>query len=463
MKKCSVLLAFLLFLCLLPLSACAGEAERTLYRAQLSYADGELSFSVDVTFTSDGAEEVFFDLPANVYAEGGAPVSDYLMGRAYYVGREYGGVQLDSVSPCSDWSLEDTVLRVSIGPHAAGERVTLRLEGCVKLVRINHRAGISEGGVNLGNVLPVLRPADAGDAGNCPWGDPFYSECADYEVSIEADASYAVAASCEAEKSETKGGRRTTFFRAENVRDFALCLLEGAQVLEEKAAGVTLRYYFYEGEGEEVLGAACEAVEFFSDAFGDLPFSHYTLVQTGFSAGGMEYPGLCMLSLRNAGREAVYTAVHETAHQWWYAAVGNDERTHAWMDEGLAEFSCNLFFEAHPEYGFSRAQALSQAKGAVRALCTVEEQLSGSADTSVDRPLSAFSSEYEYVVMTYAKGMLLFEAVQDFAGESATLRALSRYYEKYRNKVAEPEDLLSMLPGGGAQIARGFLDGSAAV
>ena len=102
MKKCSVLLAFLLFLCLLPLSACAKEAERTLYRAQLSYADGELSFSVDVTFTSDGAEEVFFDLPANVYAEGGAPVSDYLMGRAYYVGREYGGVQLDSVSRCRE-------------------------------------------------------------------------------------------------------------------------------------------------------------------------------------------------------------------------------------------------------------------------------------------------------------------------------------------------------------------------
>jgi hypothetical protein len=32
-------------------------------------------------------------------------------------------------------------------------------------------------------------------------------------------------------------------------------------------------------------------------------------------------------------------AVHETAHQWWYALVGNDEYRHPWMDEALAQYT----------------------------------------------------------------------------------------------------------------------------
>jgi aminopeptidase N len=38
-------------------------------------------------------------------------------------------------------------------------------------------------------------------------------------------------------------------------------------------------------------------------------------------------------------------AVHETAHQWWFGAVGNDQALEPWLDEALATYSERLFYE----------------------------------------------------------------------------------------------------------------------
>ncbi len=42
--------------------------------------------------------------------------------------------------------------------------------------------------------------------------------------------------------------------------------------------------------------------------------------------------------------------VHETAHQWWYARVANDQALEPWLDEALATYSEYLFYSHfHPE------------------------------------------------------------------------------------------------------------------
>jgi aminopeptidase N len=76
------------------------------------------------------------------------------------------------------------------------------------------------------------------------------------------------------------------------------------------------------------------------------------VVEAGF-ADGMEYDGLYFL-----GREyfAAYDgtpqnyltalAAHETAHQWWYGLVGNDQALEPWLDEALCTYSELLFYEA---------------------------------------------------------------------------------------------------------------------
>ena len=49
------------------------------------------------------------------------------------------------------------------------------------------------------------------------------------------------------------------------------------------------------------------------------------------------------------------------------------------------------------------------AEGRYRAFVSVREQLSDTVDTSMDRPLSAFSGAYEYRSIVYDKSVILFD------------------------------------------------------
>ena len=71
----------------------------------------------------------------------------------------------------------------------------------------------------------------------------------------------------------------------------------------------------------------------------------------------MEYDGLFFLSkgfynLYSGGADDYLTAIaaHETAHQWWYSALGNDQALEPWLDEALSTYSERLYYEnTHPE------------------------------------------------------------------------------------------------------------------
>ena len=39
-------------------------------------------------------------------------------------------------------------------------------------------------------------------------------------------------------------------------------------------------------------------------------------------------------------------AVHETAHQWWYALIANDQALEPWVDEALCTYSEFLYYES---------------------------------------------------------------------------------------------------------------------
>ena len=126
------------------------------------------------------------------------------------------------------------------------ERVSISVDFSVSLAKINHRLGITESAVNLGNFYPVLCGYDGGFY-ECVYyssGDPFFSDCADYEVTFTADEKYTVAASGELKESRKEGGGITNVYALENARDFALCLSENFETMSASAEGVTVNYYY---------------------------------------------------------------------------------------------------------------------------------------------------------------------------------------------------------------------------
>jgi aminopeptidase N len=105
-----------------------------------------------------------------------------------------------------------------------------------------------------------------------------------------------------------------------------------------------------------VLATSAQALKYFSETFGPLTRTSLSIVEAEFP-DGMEYDGLYFLgngyySTYFGGPQNFLTTlgVHETAHQWWYGLVANDQALEPWLDEALATYSELLYFETfYPE------------------------------------------------------------------------------------------------------------------
>lgn len=454
-----------------------GKTARNEYAIAARYEGGVLSAEMEFTYYNEGDSEtefLEFNLYGNAYREGALyqPVAAAYSASAYYGGKSYGEMQISQVTPCKKWEIcgdDENILRVELAePVASGESAEICVEYTLTLARVNHRTGVTCRSVNLGNFYPILcaRGKDGGFY-RCEYyanGDPFYSECADYTVSFTADAEYTVALSGQVTGETVAGGKKTTEAELFGARDFAVVLGEGYSVAQDTVGGVSVLYYYYDDiDPQARLGLIADCFSYFSEKFGAYPYKAFSAVQTGFCYGGMEYPGLVMLSDALSEKNYSYTAVHETAHQWWYAAVGNNQLEEAWLDEGLAEYSSYLFFEENPSYGLRAEELLASAKRAYKAFYDVHSQVFGKADTSMSRKISEFGT-HEYVAVAYDKGMILFDTLREALGERRFFAGLRRYYAENAGKIASREELKSAFGNAGASgVVDSFVDGTAIV
>ena len=444
--------------CALQLPACAPEeTQRSAYFIRAEY-DGESSLTgrVELDYfndTGNALDCLKFNLWGNAFRRDAAasPVPSAARDKAYYAGESYGSMEITSAEG-GNWRVcgeDENILEITFDqPVYPDERASCAIDFTLDLAKVNARTGVTEHGtVNLGNFYPVLcayTRAGFAEYAYASVGDPFVSHAADYTVELAAPNGYAVAASGMPSFEKTENGVTTRRYELGAARDFAAVLSESFRTIGCSAAGAEVTYCYYDDEdAETVLAAAAESLQYFSDAFGQYPYPSFTVVQTPLTADGAEYPALAMISAGCSGEDAVRAAVHETAHQWWYAAVGNDGYAHAWQDEGLAEYSALMFFESHPRYGPTRPGMLGEARGAYRAYFSVYDQLFGGADTSMEREPGSFSGEYEYVNIVRNKGLMLFEALRDACGDEAFTAALKDYFGQYLSGIAPPEGLMA--------------------
>ena len=105
----------------------------------------------------------------------------------------------------------------------------------------------------------------------------------------------------------------------------------------------------YDENYAQNLKAGIDSIKTFNNLFGEYPYDTYSVIASDFYIGGMEYPTLVMIdqSLYNEKDKFLleYVIAHETAHQWWYSVIGNDEISEPWLDEALTEYSTILYFE----------------------------------------------------------------------------------------------------------------------
>lgn len=231
------------------------------------------------------------------------------------------------------------------------------------------------------NFYPILCEWENGDFVRHPYiisPECFYSECADYDVTLSLPEEYTVVSSGTENLLGTSNGISEYRMTAENMRDFAIVASNeyAAVPLESEVCGIKVRCLApdnregFKNQRELCFEAACDAVEAFTNAYGDMPYKEVDVCITGYANGGMEYPGLVVIrdsEAYNITEEVLAGTVlpedfeeikadaisgtqantaHEIAHQWFYAVVGNDEYSYPFIDESFAAFS-ELVYNMH--------------------------------------------------------------------------------------------------------------------
>ena len=355
-KALSFLLALTCFLGGLFLLSSCGEKTKGGSRyeiiAEYSPENTTLTGTAKITYENCTDNEISllkFQIYPNAYRKDAlfSPVSKTFESAAYYAGESYGEMVISSVNGAKNWEVmgEDENILYAYLPHSLypGDKIVLDIGFMVKLAKVNHRTGVTQNTVNLGNFYPVLCGVKNGGFYECTYysdGDPFYQEVADYELTLKLPKEYTLATTGEIVEERTLESKKEYTVSATNVRDLALVLSDKFKVFSKEVNGKKLFYYYYaDKRAEESFAATVESFEYFQKTFGEYPYASYTLVETGFCQGGMEYPCLSMISDALQGKERIRAIVHETAHQWWYGIVGLNQNEHAFLDEGLAEFS----------------------------------------------------------------------------------------------------------------------------
>jgi aminopeptidase N len=306
--------------------------------------------------------------------------------------------------------------------------------------------GYSQGIWSLPDVYPLLAVHDG-----AAWhediapahGDAVFAEAAfyDVELTIPADLHPVFTGSVESD-ALGQNGRRVLHVAGGPFREFAFLASADYQSDTATSHGIILRSCFLPGDdaaGQATLNIAAAALRAYEDEFGPYPFPEIVVAEAPLLNYGMELPGLNLIGIelyRDQRAELENRVVHEIAHQWWYAQVGNDQVNTPWLDEGLAEYSMAIYYK----------QALGEARMNTlinqRWLVPYQVAIDNGYDAVVNQPASAFNWEYEVIV--YAKAALFFDALHQKLGDTSFKAVLHEYVDRYRWRIATPEEFLNV-------------------
>jgi hypothetical protein len=214
------------------------------------------------------------------------------------------------------------------------------------------------------------------------------------------------------------GGRWS--FQVADVRDVAVLIAPDFALTTGEAAGIEIRAYTRPDglDGDRLVTQAARALLRMADRLGvPYPGSAFTVVETR-GGYGMESPGLIFLPRGTAPGNLAYLIHHETAHQWFYGLVGNDQQAEPFADEAAADLLARTVL------------------GALRASRCDPEPL--------DRPIDRYTAGCYYEVV-YVQGGNLLDDLRAAMGTDRFWAAVGGYLEANRSGLGGTRQLLEAL------------------
>ena len=342
-------------------------------------------------------------------------------------------------------------------PQGCAIEINLRFQLYPEAIRAGLRSyrgffGYSPRQLNLAHFLPTVAARLNGE-----WriheplgiGEQIVYDIADWDVTVNVrNGGDGLQLAAPGEVSSAGDGKwRVNLPRS---RDFAISLSEAFAVSEGATADGTIIKVFSFPDAQTTSAATgangaqhalrmtISAMELFTEQFGAYPLGQFVIVQGDFP-DGMEFTGLAFVGsawfTHFDGTPYNYLtliSVHELAHQWWYAQVGNDAALNPWLDEALATYSEYLFIESRfPAdknwwWTFRVAGFFPQGK--------------------VDSAVYEFATAREYINAIYLRGVQMLHNLREDIGDEQFFALLKSYLQSGAGRIVEPAAFWVLLP-----------------
>jgi hypothetical protein len=388
------------------------------------------------------------------------------------------------IAPDDGNTADQTVATVLLPrPVAPNETIDIEIGWSAKIPRPFSRTGYIDNYYFFGQWFPKIGVLE--DAG---WnthqfhsGTEFYSDYGVYDVRMTVPRGYIVGASGR-EVSVTNSANGTAIHRyhGEDIHDFAWTtsptFLVRTRTFEHPTLPRVQMRLLLQPEHADQEGrhfdSAAATLKNYGEWFGAYPYDHVTIVDPAFQSAsrGMEYPTLFTAGTRwIAPRRDIAleeVTIHEAGHQWWYGVVGSNEFEHAWMDEGINQFSEARADEA--AFGASNYLARRYFGGFIpwvfsdiRVRRHWDEGLGGYRAQAESDAEATPSFRYWPSTggnITYFKTALWLHTLENWLGWPTLQRGMSTYFERWKFRHPQPTDFFQAIGEAAGRDLMPFFD-----
>ncbi|MEI8100596.1 MAG: M1 family metallopeptidase, partial [Bacteroidota bacterium] len=257
---------------------------------------------------------------------------------------------------------------------------------------------------------------------------------------------------------------KTIRYTQSRVHDFAwfadktFLVLKGQVVLPRSGRTVTTWAMYTKGSEElwkpHALEYLHDGILKYSQWNGDYPYNQVTAVDGTISAGGgMEYPNVTVIGGVSNKEELEVVIVHEVGHNWFYGILGSNERDFGWMDEGLNTLN-EMRYVASKYPTNTRLSDMVKGFAKKLGLLGLSHKDEGDlmyrcmASFGVDQPIQTASADFSsanYGGVMYQKTGLVFHYLKAYLGDSMFDVCMQAYFERWKFRHPQPEDLRVVL------------------
>ena len=294
-------------------------------------------------------------------------------------------------------------------------------------------------------------------------GREFYGIWSDYDVEIDIDSKFTVAATGELQDANNMGygyqneniasrkpekDRTKWRFIAKNVHDFVWAADPDYKHVKVKYDDkLTLHFFYIEGEKtrnswQKLPEIMVKTFDFANKFFGRYPYPHYSFIQGG--DGGMEYPMATLITGERNINSLVGVAIHELMHSWYQGMLATNESLYSWMDEGFTTYASEKI-----ENELKKLNLLPGQNPSDFFMEDTYNTYFKFLKTGKAEPISTHADHYQtnaaYSVGSYVNGSVFLQQLEYVIGKQNFDRGMLRYYNEWKFKHPNANDFIRIM------------------